>query len=317
MNKKISIVGVGNVGASIAFGLAISGKIPEILLVDINKQKADGEALDIQHGTPFAHPVIVRSGEYSDVAGSDIIIYAAGIGRKPGQTRLDLANTNIDIMNKVMPEIIKYAPDAIYIVVSNPVDILTYGMIKNYGLSEKKVIGTGTILDTSRLRSALAEHVALNPKNIHAYVFGEHGDSLFIPWSLTAIGGLEMSRYCTYVCDRHNQCGKVDLKKIEEYVRTSGANVISKKGATYYAIAMSVMQIIDSIYQDMDTMITISGMINNRYGVSDVCLSLPFVLGREGIKREVTPPMLPEEVEKLHNSANVLKNFITQLGLNL
>ena len=315
MSKKISIVGVGNVGASIAFGLAVSGKIPEILLLDINKEKADGEALDIQQGTPFAHPVIVRSGEYSDVAGSDIIIYAAGIARKVGQTRLDLAQTNIDIMKQVIPEIIKYAPDALYVVVSNPVDILTYALIKNYSLSEKQVIGTGTILDTSRLRSELAAHVAMSPKNIHAYVFGEHGDSLFIPWSLTAIGGLEMSRYCTYICERHNQCGKIDLQEIERVVRASGATVISKKGATYYAIAMSVMQIIDCIYQDMDTMITVSGMINNRYGVSDVCLSLPFVIGRKGIQREVTPPMLPEEIEKLHNSANVLKNFIAQLDI--
>ena len=315
MSKKISIIGVGNVGASIAFGLAVSGKIPEILLLDINKEKADGEALDIQQGTPFAHPVIVRSGEYSDVAGSDIIIYAAGIARKVGQTRLDLAQTNIDIMKQVVPEIIKYAPDALYVVVSNPVDILTYALIKNYSLSEKQVIGTGTILDTSRLRSALAAHVALSPKNIHAYVFGEHGDSLFIPWSLTAIGGLEMSRYCTYICDRHNQCGKLDLQEIEKVVRTSGATVISKKGATYYAIAMSVMQIIDCIYQDMDTMITVSGMINNRYGVSDVCLSLPFVLGRKGIQREVSPPMLPEEIEKLHSSADMLKSFIAQLNL--
>ena len=315
MSKKVSIVGVGNVGASIAFGLAVSGKIPDILLVDINKDKADGEALDIQQGTPFAHPVIVHSGEYSDVKDSDVIIYAAGIARKPGQTRLDLAQTNIDIMKQVMPEIIKYAPNALYVVVTNPVDILTYALIKNYSLSEKQVIGTGTILDTSRLRSALAEHVAMNPKNIHAYVFGEHGDSLFIPWSLTCIGGLEMSRYCTFICDRHNQCGKLDLQKIETFVRTSGATVISKKGATYYAIAMSVMQIIDCIYQDMDTMITVSGMINNRYGVSDVCLSLPFVLGRNGISREVTPPMLPEEIEKLQNSANVLKTFIAQLNI--
>lgn len=313
MNKKVSIIGVGNVGASIAFGLAVSGKIPEILLLDINKEKADGEALDIQQGTPFAHPVVVRSGEYSDVEGSDIIIYAAGIARKVGQTRLDLAQTNINIMKQVIPEVIRYAPNALYIVVSNPVDILTYVLIKNYSLSEKQVIGTGTILDTSRLRSALAEHVALNPKNIHAYVFGEHGDSLFIPWSLTAIGGLEMSRYCTFVCERHNQCGKVDLEEIEAHVRTSGAKVISKKGATYYAIAMSVMQIIECIYRDIDTMITVSGMINNRYGVTDVCLSLPFVIGREGIQREVNPPMLPEEIDKLHNSANVLKEFMKQL----
>ena len=315
MNKKVSIVGVGNVGASIAFGLAVSGKIPDIMLVDINKDKADGEALDIQQGTPFAHPVIVHSGEYSDVTNSDVIIYAAGIARKPGQTRLDLAQTNIDIMKQVMPEVIKYAPNALYVVVTNPVDILTYALIKNFGLSEKQVIGTGTILDTSRLRSALAEHVAMNPKNIHAYVFGEHGDSLFIPWSLTCIGGLEMSRYCTFICDRHNQCGKIDLEKIETFVRTSGATVIQKKGATYYAIAMSVMQIIDCIYQDMDTMITVSGMINNRYGISDVCLSLPFVIGRNGIRREITPPMLPEEIEKLQNSANVLKKFISELNI--
>lgn len=315
MGKKITILGAGNVGASIAFALTVDGMVSEILLVDINKDKAMGEALDIVQGTPFCSPVNVYAGDYSDAVGSDIVVYAAGIARKPGQTRLDLASRNLEILDSIMPQITKYAPDAVYVVVSNPVDILTYAMIKRHGLPAHQAIGTGTILDTARLRAGLAEHVHLNSKNIHAYVFGEHGDSFMIPWSLTSICGLPMDLFCTDLCEKHNTCGKVDLRRIEKDIRESGATVIRLKGSTHYAIALSTRQVCEAVFQDLDSMLTVSGFINGRYGINDVCLSLPFVLGSKGIKREITPPLLPEEEEKLRASANVLKEMIQNLKL--
>ena len=289
--KKITILGTGNVGATIAYTLAIDGMASEILLIDINDKKAKGEAMDIFQGTPFCAPVNIHAGDYEEAVDSDVVIVTVGLARKPGQTRIDLAQANVNIIKSVMPQITRYAPDAIYVVVSNPVDIITYAILKNTNLSENQVFGSGTMLDSARLRSRLAEHVGLNSKNIHAYVFGEHGDTSMIPWSLTTIAGMEMSKYCTYICDQNNRCGKTELKEIEEDVRTAGAQVIALKGATFYAIALSVRRICECILRDTDSVMTVSAMIHNQYGINDVCLSLPFVVGAQGIRRAVVPPL--------------------------
>ena len=311
--KKITILGTGNVGATIAYTLAIDGMASEILLIDINKKKAQGEAMDIFQGTPFCAPLNIYAGEYEDAVHSDVVIVTVGLARKPGQSRIDLAQANVDIIKSVMPEITRYAPDAVYVVVSNPVDIITYAILKTTDLSDRKVFGSGTMLDSARLRSRLAEHVGLNSKNVHAYVFGEHGDTSLIPWSLTAIAGMEMNKYCTYICDKNNHCGKVELKAIEEDVRTAGAQVIALKGATFYAIALSVRRICECILRDTDSVMTVSAMIHNQYGISDVCLSLPFVVGAQGISRAIVPPLTGEEEALLHKSANALKEVISQL----
>ena len=192
------------------------------------------------------------------------------MARKPGQTRIDLAQNNVNIIKDVMPQIAKFAPDAVYVVVSNPVDILRYAIIKATGLPEHRVIGSGTLLDSARLRSALAEHVHLSPESVQAYVFGEHGDSSMIPWSLTTIAGMEMDNYCTNVCPRHNQCGKIELHDIEDDVRTAGAKVIKLKGATYYAIALSVKRICECVLRDTDTVLSVSGMLHDNYGMSEL-----------------------------------------------
>ena len=207
-----------------------------------------------------------------------------------------------------MPQVAKYAPDAIYVVVSNPVDILTYTILKCTDLSPKQVIGSGTALDTSRLRSIIADHVGLSPNSIHAYVFGEHGDSSFIPWSLTNIAGIPMEEYCA---DQDH--ADLDEDEIINEVRTAGAEVIKRKGATFYAIAMSVNKICDSILRDANNIITVSTMINDRYGVNDVCLSLPCVIGSNGIEREVSPKLTEEEIGKLQASAKALRNVIDQI----
>ena len=313
--KKITILGTGNVGATIAYTLAIDGMASEILLIDINDKKAKGEAMDIFQGTPFCAPVNIHAGDYEEAVDSDVVIVTVGLARKPGQTRIDLAQANVNIIKSVMPQITRYAPDAIYVVVSNPVDIITYAILKNTNLSENQVFGSGTMLDSARLRSRLAEHVGLNSKNIHAYVFGEHGDTSMIPWSLTTIAGMEMSKYCTYICDQNNRCGKTELKEIEEDVRTAGAQVIALKGATFYAIALSVRRICECILRDTDSVMTVSAMIHNQYGINDVCLSLPFVVGAQGIHRAVVPPLTKDEEDLLHKSADALKQVISQLEI--
>lgn len=313
--KKITILGAGNVGASIAYTLTIDGMASEIVLIDINEKKARGEAADILQGTPFSAPVNIYAGGYEDAVDSDIVIVTVGMARKPGQTRIDLAQANVDIVKAVMPQITKFAPDAVYVVVSNPVDIITYAILKTTNLSETQVIGSGTMLDSARLRSRLAAHVGLNSKNVHAYVFGEHGDTSMIPWSLATIAGIEMNRYCTDLCDKHNHCGKEELREIEEDVRTAGAKVIELKGATYYAIAMAVRRICECIIRDTDSVMTVSAMIHNQYGISDVCFSLPFVVGAQGIKRSIVPPLTDEEKQMLHRSADALKEVIAQLSI--
>ena len=250
--KKVTVLGAGNVGASIAFALAIKGLCSELLLIDINKPKAKGEAMDIMQGNAFCPSCDIHDGDYPDAADSDMVIITVGIARKPGQTRIDLCKTNAKIMASVMPEIVKYAPHACYLVVSNPVDVLTYEAIRVSGLDPKQVIGSGTVLDSSRLRTCLADHAGLNIKNIHAYVFGEHGDSSMIPWSLSSIAGMKFDEYCANV----ENLG--DKDEIEQEVRDGGAEVIKCKGATYYAIALSVSQITEAILRDTKAVLTVS-----------------------------------------------------------
>ena len=313
--KKITILGAGNVGATVAYTLTLMGMASEIVLIDINEDKARGEAMDIIQGTAFSATANIHAGGFASAAGSDIVVVTVGLARRPGQTRIDLAQANIDVVKQVVPEIVKYAPDAVYVVVSNPVDILTYAIVKISGLPAHQVIGSGTTLDSARLRSRLAEHVGLNIKNVHAYVFGEHGDSSVIPWSLVTIGGMEMEKYCTSICAKHNQCGKCELKDIEQDVRTAGAQVIGLKGATYYAIGMSVARICECILRDTDSVLTVSGLIHDAYGLNDVCLSLPFVVGGHGIKRVLTPPLLSGELEELRKSGDILKEIINSLDI--
>jgi L-lactate dehydrogenase len=311
MHKKITVVGTGNVGASIAYTLTTNGMASEIVLVDINKGKAEGEAMDILQGTAFCPPVDIHAGEYEDAKGSDIVIITSGIPRKPGQTRLELAQVNVNLMKDIGPKLVAAAPKAVYVVVSNPVDVMTYALLKATNLPATQVIGSGTMLDSARLRSIIAETVGINPKNVHGYVIGEHGDSSVVPWSLTTIAGMEMNAYC----DSIGKSGCMNLPAIEEDMRTSGAKVIGLKGATYYAIALSVCRICECILRDTNSVVPVSAMIHNRYGIDDVCLSLPFIIGQHGIRQEINPSLLPEEVENLQKSAQALKEIITQVNL--
>ena len=306
--KKITILGAGNVGATIAYTFAVAGTCSDIVLIDINKEKAKGEAMDIRQGVSFSHNIEVFDGTYDDAAGSDIIVVTLGLARKPGQTRLDLAQANVNIIKDVMPQIAKAAPDAIYVVVSNPVDIITYTILKCTDLSPNQVIGSGTALDTSRLRSSIADHVGLSPNSIHAYVFGEHGDTSMIPWSITNIAGISMEEYCA--AQEHRD---INEDEIIEEVRKAGGEVIKRKGATFYAIALTVNKICDNILRDSNNIMTVSTLIKDRYGINDVCLSLPAVIGANGIERNVDPTLTETEIKKLQASADALKSVLSQL----
>ena len=311
MGSKITIIGAGSVGSTIAHILSLKPYVSELVMIDILKDKADGEIMDMAQGTGFRDPISMISGDYEDAAGSDIVIVTSGVARKPGQTRIELAKTNVAIMKSIAPQVAKHAPNALCIIVANPVDVLTYAFLKYSGMKENQVIGSGTMLDSARLRSIIAENVNINPKNVHGYVLGEHGDSSVVPWSLITVSGMELDTYCNTLGIKM----EMDLDKIAEEMRTSGAKVIGLKGATYYAIALSVTRICDCIMRDTNSVLAISTMINNRYGINDVCLSLPAIIGKTGIIEVINPPLLPAEEERLQNSANTLRALITDLAI--
>ncbi len=313
--NKITVIGSGNVGATIAYTFTVAGLCSEIVLIDINKEKAVGEALDIRQGTPFCHSCSVYAGDFQDAAGSDIVVLTSGVGRAPGQSRLDLAQTNIEITKSIIPQITRYAPDAIYVIVSNPVDVLTYAFCKVSGLPQERVIGSGTILDTSRLRARLSEYYFLNQRNVHAYVLGEHGNSSFVPWSLCNISNVPIEEYRKSVQRTDVIYPELNYDEVEEYVKKSGAEVISRKGATFYAVSVSVAHLCKCILSGVDTTLTVSTMLNGEYGINDVCLSLLNVVGNNGAHSKVLLPLTDEEIVKLRASADTLKEVIKSVNI--
>ncbi len=313
MATKITVIGAGSVGAAVTNDIMVQGIASEVVLIDINKEKAFGEALDIYQGAPFCSPAIVRSGDYEDAVGSNIVIITSGVPRKPGQTRLELAQTNVNILKSITPEIVKYAPNAIYIIVANPVDILTYVFTKISGLPENQVLGSGTVLDTSRLQSELAKRFCISPKNVHAHVYGEHGDSSFVPWSLATIANNKINDYKNSVSDSSRIRWDQDYDEVEEFVKTSGAQVIKAKGATFYAVAISVCHICKCILVGAGTALTVSTMMHGEYGVDDVCLSTLALVGSNGVHTKIISPLTPEEQAKMQYSAQKLREIIDGL----
>ena len=312
---KITIIGAGSVGSTIAYTLAVDGICSEIVMIDINGEKALGEALDIRQGLPFCSPCTIYAGTYRDAYDSDIVIITSGIARKPGQTRLDLAQTNVDIVKGIIPQITAYAPEATYVVVSNPVDILTYVWCKCSDIPENKIIGSGTILDTSRLRARISEYYTINQQNVHAYVFGEHGDSSFVPWSLANISNIPVDKYHDVISSPNNIYPAIDHDEIENYIKKSGGRVIQRKGATYYAVALSVCHICKCLINGTDTTLTVSTMMHGEYGIEDVCLSTLNIVGRDGITGKLLPELLPEEKTLLQKSAESLRAVIDNINI--
>ena len=311
--SKISVIGAGNVGATIANDLMIQGIATEIVLVDINEKKAKGEALDVYQGAPFQSPAIVRPGSYEDTADSNIVIITCGVPRKPGMTRLDLAQVNVNILKDVTRSVVPHAPNALYVIVANPVDILTYAFTKLSGLPERQVIGSGTILDTSRLQAELARRFHISPKNVHAHIYGEHGDSAFVPWSLVHIANNHVDTYASVSPDRDKIRWNKDYEEIEQFVKKSGATIIENKGATFYAVAMSVCHICKCIYANAGTAVTVSTMMHGEYGVEDVCLSTLCLVDRTGVRGKILTPLTEEETAKFQASAAKLRSVIDQI----
>lgn len=315
MATKITVIGAGSVGAAITNDIMVQGIASEVVLIDINKEKAFGEALDIYQGAPFCSPAIIRSGDYPDAVDSDIVIITSGVPRKPGQTRLELAQTNVNILKSITPNIVKYAPNAIYILVANPVDILTYAFHKISGIPENHILGSGTVLDTSRLQSELARRFSISPKNVHAHVYGEHGDSQFVPWSLATIANSPLDDYKNHVSDASRIHWNQDYAEVEEFVKTSGGQVIKAKGATFYAVAISVCHICKCIINGAGTALTVSTMMHGEYGVDDVCLSTLALVGSNGVHAKITSPLTEEETAKMQQSANALRTIIDGLDI--
>jgi L-lactate dehydrogenase len=313
MANKITIIGAGQVGSTIAYTLTVKGIASEIVMIDINTQKALGEALDIRQGTPFCDPVNIYAGTYADAKDSDIVILTSGVARKPGQSRLDLAQINVNITKSIIPEITKYAPAAIYVIVANPVDILTYQFYKTSGLPANQIFGSGTILDTARLRARIAEYYKIAQQNVHAYVFGEHGDSSFVPWSLANIATIPIDEYKSAIENKNDLIPPLVHDEVETYIRKSGGKIIERKGATFYAVAVSVAHICGCINNAMDTTLTVSSMMTGEYGISNVCLSTLSVIGQTGIKGRLLAPLTDKEIVALRHSADCLNDVIKQI----
>ncbi len=313
--NKISIIGTGSVGSTIAYTLTVMGLASEIVMIDINNEKALGEAMDIRQGTPFCGACSIYAGDYRDAANSDIVILTSGIARKPGQSRLELAQTNVNITKSIIPEITRYAPNATYIIVSNPVDILTYTFNKLSGVPENRIIGSGTILDTARLRSRLSEYYNISQSNVHAYVFGEHGDSSFIPWSIANISNVPIAECQKLISTPGILAPELDLDEIEQYIRKSGGRIIARKGATFYAVAVSVCHICKCVLSGIDTTMTVSTMMHGEYGIDDVCLSTLNLIGNNGARGKVNISLTDEEIGKLRHSADTLKEVIRNLSI--
>ena len=315
MSSKITIIGAGSVGSTIAYTLAHDEIASEIVLIDINKEKVEGEVMDIEQGTCFRSPVSLVAGDYADAKDSDIVIITSGIARKPGQTRIELTQTNVNILKSITPQIVKEAPDAKYIIVSNPVDIMTYVFTKISGLPENQIMGSGTILDTARLRYGLSEHFKVAQGNIHAYVFGEHGDTSFIPWTGAYISGLSTDEYYEEMKAHGKDVKPLDKEAMLEYVQKSGGKVIANKGATFYAVSATVCQLVGLILAASDSLATVSSMLHGEYGIEDVCLSTLTLVGPNGIQGKVQMRMNKEEIALLKKSADALKEVIAQIEL--
>lgn len=312
--RKAAMIGCGFVGSASAFALMQSGLFSELVLIDANHDKAEGEAMDIAHGLPFAGQMKIYAGDYDDIVDAAVIIVTAGAAQKPGETRLDLVNKNVNIFKGIIPEIAKRNYKGILLIVANPVDILTYTAVKLSGLPENRVIGSGTVLDTARLKYALGEHLEVDSRSVHSFIIGEHGDSEIVAWSSTNVSGIPVNDFCEL---RGHFNHEEAMHRIADDVKNSAYDIIEKKGATYYGIAMSVKRICECIMRDEKSILPISSMMHGEYGISDICLSMPTVVGREGVETRVPIQLNEQEESALSASAEQLSKVAAQLDLSL
>lgn len=312
MNKqKCAIIGCGFVGATIAFALTQKSLFSELVLIDSNHAKAEGEAMDLSHGLPFAHPMKVYAGDYKDIADCYLIIITAGTAQRPNETCLDMVHKNVEIFKSIIPNITKYNNSAILLVVSNPVDILTYCTIKLSGFPAGRVLGSGTVLDTARLKYHLGQQLCVDSRSIHAFIIGEHGDSELAVWSSANVSGIDLEDFHG-LC---SSCREVSFNQTYENVRDSAYEVIERKGATYYGIAMAVTKIVLAIIRDEHSVLPVSGYVDGHYGLSDLCIGVPSIVGSNGIEKVLDIPLNEEENERLINSVKTLKKVISELDI--
>ena len=310
--RKAAVVGCGFVGASIAFTLMQRGLFSELVLIDANRAKAEGEAMDLSHGLPYTAPMDIYAGDYDDAADCGLIIVTAGANQKPGETRLDLIGKNVAILKSIIPEIRRRNFEGILLIVSNPVDVLTYAAWHMSGLPANRVFGSGTVLDTARLKQLLGEHLRVDSRNVHAVIIGEHGDSELAVWSGANVSGIDLNDFCEL---RGHYDHRASMQRIYENVRDSAYQIIERKGATYYGIAMAVGRIAESIVLDQESVLPVSVVLEGQYGLDSLCLSIPSVVGKNGLESILEIPLSPEEDEALHASARQLKEVIAQLEL--
>ena len=309
--RKVAIVGAGQVGATFAFTLMQSGLADKIALIDVNAELAQGHAMDLNHGLLFVPPVKVYAGDYSECEDANIVVITAGASQKPGETRLDLVQKNTAIFQDIIPQIVRYNPK-ILLIVSNPVDVLTYVALKVSGYPMNRVIGSGTVLDTARFRSLLSNHCEVDARNIHAYIIGEHGDSEVAVWSQANIAGISFDQYCP-TCRKH--CSQMDKDQIFQNVKDAAYQIIQRKGATNFAVSLALLRIVGSILRDEQSVLTVSTLLDNYYGINDICLSIPAIVNRNGLSKILQIELNETERQQLQSSAEVLKQTIRQLSI--
>ena len=310
--RKAAVIGCGFVGSASAFSLMNSGLFSELVLIDADQAKAEGEAMDISHGVPFARQMKIYAGNYDDIVDAAIIIVTAGANQKPEETRLDLVHKNVAIFKSIIPEISKRNCKGILLIVANPVDILTYTALKLSGFEENRVIGSGTVLDTARLKTQLSEHLQVDSKSIHAFIIGEHGDSEIAAWSSSNVSGISLDDFCEMRGHYHH---REATEEIAEKVKNSAYEIIEKKRATYYGIAMAVKRICEVIIRDEKSILPISSMMHGEYGIDDVVLSMPAIVGKNGLETKVPIELDEEEQAALKKSADTLKEVLAGLDL--
>ena len=307
---RVAVVGLGNVGATLGYALLFSGLAAEIVLIDKNHGKAEGEAMDLNHAVPFAHPTRIWAGDYHDCAGATVVVIAAGAHQKPGETRLDLLQRNADIFAEIVPRVAEHNRDCILLIATNPVDVLTRISLRLSDLPPQRVIGSGTILDTARFRYLLSQHFGVDSRSVHAYIIGEHGDSEVPVWSLANIAGMRLEDFCAAQGRSYDW---KELHSIFEQTRDAAYHIISRKQATYYAVAAGLMRIIEAILRDQNTVLSVSSLVNGEYGISDICLSLPSIINRQGVQKVLHLQLSAEEVRKLQESAQLLEETLGRL----
>lgn len=311
---KIAVIGAGRVGSTLAYTLATSRVVREIVVIDANRDRAEGEAMDIAHAVPFYAPVNVMPGGFADAAGAAVTVIAAGAAQREGESRTALLARNVEVLRGIVAEVVRASPDGLLLIATNPVDALTFAALRLSGLPPAKVFGSGTVLDTARLRAELAAHYGVDARNVHAYVLGEHGDSELVAWSAASLANVQLQEYCRLT---GMSCTREDMAAIAARVRDAAYEIIRRKGATNFAIAAALTRIVEAVVRDEASVLTVSTLIEGDYGIRDVCLSLPAIIDRSGIRRVLPIPLAEDEEARLRSSAHAVRAALSSAGLDV